>query len=500
MDIAVRRASHDLRDRWRAVDVDVLAIYVAAGSFFVGGLLSLIALAALRSSSVDPRYDWRISVLAIVIGIAGAVIPWRRFPARAQMLYAVAALLLIAVGGMSFGGHITPYIALLPLPFMFVGFTQPPGSSFALLPFAALAIAVAAHWRFDQDLVATAALALPMSVVTGEAIAQLMGRQRDGEARVGRLLDAVRVLAREEDERHGAQMLAALAVELLEADAAAVLLGNTAQARLFQHRGWFGHPALADAVPWVVDSRELADYVQAGEVRFHEDASTSRLLAAHGHQARSALVVALPGDRRSVGVLLVLWGNRRRHLPTPARQSAELLSQEAGRMLVRLYATAALTHDAATDPLTQLANRRTYDRALSTLQAGDAVVIVDLDHFKSVNDRFGHDEGDRTLRLLAECLRGVSRQVDCVARYGGEEFALVLADAGVEGARAALRRLRGAWQSNRPITTFSAGVAVHEDGSTPHETLQRADAALYRAKEHGRNRDEVAAAGEVLLP
>jgi diguanylate cyclase (GGDEF)-like protein len=383
---------------------------------------------------------------------------------------------------------------------MFVGFTQPPGSSLALLPFAAVAIMVAAHWQFNQDLVGTAALALPMSVVTGEAIAQLRRRQRDSETRVGRLLDAVRVLAREEDERHGAQLLAALAVELLEADAAAVLLGNNAHARLFQHRGWFGHPALADAVPWVVDNRELQDYVQAGEVRFHEDASTSRLLAAHGHKARSALVVALPGERRSVGVLLVLWGNRRRRLSPSIRQSAELLSQEAGRMLTRLYATAALTHDAATDPLTQLANRRTYDRALSTLQDGDAVVIVDLDHFKSVNDRFGHDEGDRTLRLLAECLRSVSRQVDCVARYGGEEFALVLADAGEEGARAALRRLRGAWQSNDPVTTFSAGVAVHEDGATPHETLQRADAALYRAKEHGRNRDEVAAAGEVLLP
>src|SRR4051794_15789771 len=108
MDIAVRKASSDLRDRWRAMDVDVLAIYVAAGIFFVGGLLSLVALVVLRSSSVDPRYDWRISVLAIGIGLAGPVIPWRRWAPQVQMLYAVAALALIAVGGMSFGGHITP--------------------------------------------------------------------------------------------------------------------------------------------------------------------------------------------------------------------------------------------------------------------------------------------------------------------------------------------------------------------------------------------------------
>jgi diguanylate cyclase (GGDEF)-like protein len=343
-------------------------------------------------------------------------------------------------------------------------------------------------------------LAIPLSVLAGEAIAQMMQRQREAETRVGRMLDAVRVLAREDDERHGAQVLAALAVELLDADAAAVLLGSNAGARLFQHRGWFGHPALADAVPWVVDGRELHDYASPGEVIFHEDASESPLLAPHGHRARSALVVALPGERRTVGVLLVLWGARQRSPTASMRHSAELLSQEAGRMLTRLHATAALTHDAATDPLTQLANRRTYDRALATMQPGDAVVIVDLDHFKGVNDRYGHDEGDRTLRLLAQCLRDVSRQVDCVARYGGEEFALVLADAGVDGACVALRRLRRAWHASGPVTTFSAGVAVHEAGSTPHETLQRADVALYRAKEQGRNRDEVAEAGELVLP
>jgi diguanylate cyclase (GGDEF)-like protein len=169
-------------------------------------------------------------------------------------------------------------------------------------------------------------------------------------------------------------------------------------------------------------------------------------------------------------------------------------------MLARVHQTAALTRDAETDPLTQLANRRTYNRALATLQPGDAVAIVDLDHFKLVNDNYGHDEGDRVLRSLARCLRGVSRQADCVARYGGEEFALVLADAGLDGARVLMQRLRDAWLATAPMTTFSAGIAVHDDTSTPHETLQRADAALYRAKEAGRDRDEFAGAREVLLP
>ncbi|MCU1428376.1 MAG: diguanylate cyclase [Actinomycetia bacterium] len=489
-----------VRAEWRALDSDVLAVRVTAAVFFLGGVLSLLALVWLPNSWSDPRYDWRISTLTMVIGAIGPLLPWARWPRRAQIAYALAALLIVAVGGASFGGAITPYIALLPLPFVLVGFTQPPGTSAVLLPFTAVALVIAAHSHWTHEFVGMIVIALPLSVGVGEAIAQMTKRQSDAEGRVGRLLDAVRVLAREDDERHGAQVIASLAVELLDADAAAVLIGNGAHARRYQHRAWFGHPALGDAVPYVVDARELRESVPPGVLRFYQDASASPLLAPHGHRARSALVMSLPGERRPIGVLVVLWGQRRRYLPTGARQAAELLSQEAGRMLSRLHQTAVLTRDAETDPLTQLANRRTYNRALATLQPGDAIVIVDLDHFKSVNDRFGHDEGDRTLRVLAKCLRKVSRQVDCVARYGGEEFALVLADSSEEGARAAMHRLRAAWQSTEPLTTFSAGIAIHEAGTTPHQTLLRADAALYRAKEHGRNRDEFAKQHELVLP
>jgi diguanylate cyclase (GGDEF)-like protein len=490
----------DRRAQWRALDADVLAVHIAAAIFLAGGALSLVALVVLPSSWSDTRYDWRISVFGMLVGLLGPLVPWDHWHARAQVTYAFAALVMIAAGGASSSGDITPYLALLPLPFVFVGFTQPPGASLALLPAAAIAVVIGADGRWTHELVGTIVLATPMSVVAGEAIAQMMRRQRESEVRVGRLLEAVRVLAREDDERHGAEVLAARAVELLDADASAVLLASAADARVYQHRGWFGHPALADAVPLVVDAAELYGYVSAGETRFHEDASQSPLLAPHGHHARSALVVALPGDHGPVGVLFVLWGHRHRVLPRASRHAAELLSQEAGRMMSRLYTTAALLRDAETDPLTQLANRRTYDRALATLQPGDAVVIVDLDHFKSVNDRFGHDEGDRTLRALAACLRRVSRQVDCVARYGGEEFALVLTESGLDGARAALQRLRLAWRAIGPPTTFSAGVAVHEPGCTPQETLQRADMALYRAKEDGRDRDEFVAPAEIVLP
>ncbi len=171
-------------------------------------------------------------------------------------------------------------------------------------------------------------------------------------------------------------------------------------------------------------------------------------------------------------------------------------------MFRRLRESAELAHDAETDPLTQLANRRTFARALTTMQPGDALVLVDLDNFKQVNDQYGHQVGDETLRRLAADLRDTTRQVDCVARYGGEEFAVVLPEAGIEGAQTMLARFRRAWSAHQPITTFSAGIARHDGHRLARETLRLADAALYAAKAAGRDCDMLAAesAVEVVLP
>src|SRR5690242_15747570 len=175
---AVTTFGEDLSTQWRALDAEVLAVHVAGVIFLVGGLLSLMALAVWPHSWRDPRYDWRVSALAVAIGIIGPLVPWKRWAARAQVMYALAALVIVAVGGASFGGHITPYLALLPLPFVFAGFTQPPGTSLLMVPFAGLALTIAARCHWTHELVGTIVLAMPMSVVAGEAIAQMMRRQR----------------------------------------------------------------------------------------------------------------------------------------------------------------------------------------------------------------------------------------------------------------------------------------------------------------------------------
>lgn len=152
---------------------------------------------------------------------------------------------------------------------------------------------------------------------------------------------------------------------------------------------------------------------------------------------------------------------------------------------------------AATDPLTGVLNRRSLDALLPTVEPdGAAFCFVDVDHFKHVNDRYGHDIGDVVLRGVAGCLAQHIRSHDSCARYGGEEFVVVLAHVGVETARAAAERYRVAISAldftergGPPCVTVSIGVALFEsDNELPEHVLKRADEALYHAKRTGRNR------------
>ncbi len=165
---------------------------------------------------------------------------------------------------------------------------------------------------------------------------------------------------------------------------------------------------------------------------------------------------------------------------------------------------------ARTDPLTRLANRRSLEeflrRAWTRAKRGArpiAIVMIDLDHFKSVNDRFGHDAGDRVLTGVARLLQAHVRAGDMACRLGGEEFALVLPDATLEAAQHRASALRAAIRAlelrhrGRPLgsVTASFGIAVFPvHAGDPGALLLAADRALYKAKAAGRDRVTVYAA------
>ncbi|MGH9293521.1 MAG: GGDEF domain-containing protein, partial [Acidimicrobiales bacterium] len=131
-----------------------------------------------------------------------------------------------------------------------------------------------------------------------------------------------------------------------------------------------------------------------------------------------------------------------------------------------------LTDAAHTDALTGLANRRGLDAALAALECGDAVVLLDLDHFKQINDERGHAAGDAVIREFAVALRQSLRATDIACRYGGEELVAIVKGGNVSTAAAVLWRLRARWRSAEH-PTFSAGVCVHKTG-TSAQTLTQA--------------------------
>jgi two-component system, cell cycle response regulator len=159
---------------------------------------------------------------------------------------------------------------------------------------------------------------------------------------------------------------------------------------------------------------------------------------------------------------------------------------------------------AVTDELTGLYNRRYFDRHLMLMldkareQGRDmALMLIDMDFFKSVNDNHGHDTGDAVLREFAERLRRNIRGVDLACRFGGEEFVVLMPDTDYRQAQSVAERVRMAvaergfeTRESRPLTvTCSVGVALNERKfDTPEMLLKRADVALYRAKREGRNR------------
>ncbi|HEY6482721.1 MAG TPA: GGDEF domain-containing protein [Steroidobacteraceae bacterium] len=164
--------------------------------------------------------------------------------------------------------------------------------------------------------------------------------------------------------------------------------------------------------------------------------------------------------------------------------------------------------EALLDSLTGLKNRRGFERAVEDLQreppglAGSALLVADIDHFKVVNDTYGHLLGDKVIRAVAHVLRSTIKGRDVAARLGGEEFAVLLPHTSITGATAVAEQIRGTVAQGRICrpdgnasigqVTLSVGVAVANTGETLEGLLERADAAMYNAKRSGRNRVSVA--------
>jgi diguanylate cyclase (GGDEF)-like protein len=176
---------------------------------------------------------------------------------------------------------------------------------------------------------------------------------------------------------------------------------------------------------------------------------------------------------------------------------------------------AQLERLAMTDELTGLANRRAFfQRGLQEVmmarryQTALSLVMLDIDHFKAINDTYGHHLGDKVLQFVAETMQRIIREVDKLARLGGEEFAILLPNTGLIEATRLAERLRAACAIETPViegqripVTISLGVADYTAESKDiDDLLKKADAAMYRAKNQGRNQVVAHSRGDEALP
>ena len=257
-------------------------------------------------------------------------------------------------------------------------------------------------------------------------------------------------------------------------------------------------------LPAEVDDVVVRCWTERGPVlRKRLDALRDPALGAALPGARNVVVLPFTADGEPAGALIVERGgglNARIGASTIALLSQFTVHAALAHRNVRLLAE--VKHLATVDGLTGLANRRTFEDALHrevsrAVRSGDdlSLLLVDVDHFKRVNDTYGHPMGDEVLRHVGRVLSSRGRDFDFPARYGGEEFVVILPGCSPDEAIAVAERLRaGIAGTDAPLpVTASVGVAsLHRDASDGEALVKAADEALYDAKVQGRDRTAAA--------
>jgi len=432
----------------------ILAARSAQALIFGAGLVTLVntVLSPLRSVNVGAL---RLTGMMTVVASFGVPkLPWTKHGRLVS--YGVVGAVIAALVATDRWHHYSrndSAIAVYPIFFILViawaGLTQPRGTAtiVAVLSGGALAwlLASGGHGAAAWQCIA---LTVPAAAILGEVVSWAYNRA----VRLGRL-DAHR--------RTALEALVAGASRLqgvLTADESETIVVATATVMFGGHDTHF-----ETTVQAIDDGPERDD--------------------AHYEPANRELRIRVRGQVGVLGILTTTVDQPDSFLLDAAR----LYSQHIGTRLEQLRVIDALTDAATHDVLTGLANRRVAQASIQTLQPGDAVFILDLDHFKTINDSLGHQAGDQVLASFGNYLSALTRPTDAVARYGGEEFLLISPAATPEAAGRIANRLLDGWRAQRPLVTFSIGYTIHTEGDPATLTIEHADAALYEAKREGRD-------------
>ncbi|HEX7939501.1 MAG TPA: sensor domain-containing diguanylate cyclase, partial [Gemmatimonadaceae bacterium] len=298
--------------------------------------------------------------------------------------------------------------------------------------------------------------------------------------------------------------ICATALQVSSASDAAVIRWQAAD-----NRGWVQYttPGFKHRGPYELTSESLAARaLQEGTTLVIEDVSRmtgdrSLFFAGDGGwPSGTVAIVPLKLEDKVIGGIVVA-AEGTGVVPQDEARNVTLLGALSAPSLEMVWEMEEVSKRARTDALTGLANRRAFDEQISSmLNHADrfghslSLILADVDHFKTVNDTWGHDTGDVVLKAIADTLAAGVRNVDVCARFGGEEIAILLPQTSLVGAVELADRLRAAVGANRiwaggneiPVT-ISCGVACYPDVLTKEALFAAADRALYEAKSAGRN-------------
>ena len=455
----------------------------------------------------------RPMLLYVAAGLIGAILltalytPWHRLPRILQATPPLAYFSVILLVYASTGGTVKIYepLVLLPLFWMAIHHTRPElwfgiGGAIAVLVIPA---ALRGSWQEMAELVFWAVVAGITGLTVQKLVEQIRERARALTAAAGEQIrlerirtlqfTVTRVLAEVASAADAAPRILEGIDQTFGCPGGAILLTDTDEGVLRTEAVW-----CRAANPW-------RDPLAAGDLAVHGEGLAGRAWASGRVRSDGPLIaVPLSTEGRVNGVLLVRCDDGRTIDDDLVTVLGDVGAQ-AGQFIERRRIEAALRDTAqrlatlaGTDPLTGLANRREFERLLRIPQRDHfAVLAIDVDGLKAINDSYGHDAGDAALRAIGMALRLGVREQDTVARIGGDEFAVLMVGADGDEATAVAERLRLSMHGialARGQARLSIGCATGTPGTDPAPVWSLADEALYRAKLGGRDRFEVSSA------
>jgi diguanylate cyclase (GGDEF)-like protein len=434
-----------------------------------------------------------VGLCAFVLGAAAWFAPWNRWPRIATLVLMPPAFGLLASSVLLGSYNRSTYALYYLLVFVWIGVSHRRGIALALTPLAAAAylVPMIVTGRSNEGLTSVWEV-IGLSVLVGEGLAWMSTRLRRAEAldrsrvwEMQMLLQAAERLAGESDPARVPHLIASLGQQILRADATAVFLKEDRETLVGLAASQWPSD-IDDRVIRIDDDERIANVLRAGEVGVSAAGERLSSVGPTGAGAfHTEVLLPLRGSSAVQGLFVAGYAHDEPQLDAFGEHLARMFATQSALALERRQAVRSLLEESLRDELTGLGNRRAANRAVSALQPSDAVVMIDLDHFKDLNDTQGHAAGDELLRAFATCASATLRDGDVAVRLGGDEFLLILHGAG-DHAINTVERLAGRWRETSQGITFSAGIAKRRERED--DVVGRADAALYTAKHDGRDR------------